>query len=274
MTTGTAATVTRLIPIALIDEPEIAMRETMSDEGLESLGASLRELGQLQPIGVVIAGDRFRVAYGHRRRIAAARAGFGEIECKVWPEGTPLEEAMKVAENDEQEAVNPASEATYYHWLFEHRCGHDVDRVAALVKKPVSRVLDRLDLLRGDPRVLDALRGRKINLSVAKALNKCPDEGYRKLFLSDAVRQGANARHVQVWVDDLKRTLRNQEAGRVAGLVTELPPAVASIASMDACVICNLESDQHEMEYRKVHQSCYRSFRRQLQQPAPSEPRT
>ena len=263
-----------MIPLAVIDEPEVAMRETMSDTGLESLTASLRELGQLQPIGVVVAGDRYRVAFGHRRRVAAERAGFTELECKVWPEGTPLEEAMKVAENDEQEPVNPAGEATYYAWLFEHRCGRDVDRVAALVRKPVSRVLDRLDLLRGDPRVLAQLRAKKIPLAVARVLNQCPEDGYRKLFLDDAVRLGATSRVVREWVDQVKHTLRVQEAARDAGAAPELPPALASIASMDACVLCGRESDQHEMEYRKVHQSCYRFFRRQQEQPAPLEPRT
>jgi ParB/RepB/Spo0J family partition protein len=274
VTTAAPATLTRLIPIKLIDAPEIAMREVMSDEGLESLTASLRELGQLQPIGVVVAGKRFRVAFGHRRRVAAERAGLKELECKVWPEGTPLEEAMKVAENDEQEAVNPASEATYYKWLFDHRCGNDVDRVAALVRKPVRRVLDRLDLLRGDPDVLDALRAKRINLAVATALNKCPDKGYRNLFLTDAVRMGANSRQVQTWVDDVKRTLRLQQVGQAAGVATEAPAPIAAIANMDACTICGRDSDQHEMEYRKVHASCYRWYRRQVDAPASTEPPT
>jgi ParB/RepB/Spo0J family partition protein len=272
VTTAAPSGLTRLIPIDLIDEPEIAMREAMSDEGLESLMASLRELGQLQPIGVVVAGDRFRVAYGHRRRIAAGRVGFSALECKVWPEGTPLEEAMKVAENDEQEAVNPASEATYYKWLFANRCGNDVERVAALVRKPVSRVLDRLDLLRGDPRVLEQLRAKRITLSVAKALNKCPDEGYRRLFLDDAVRMGSNARQVQTWIDDVKRTLRLQESGQEAGMTTELMTSFASSSSMDACTICGRDSDQHEMEYRKVHASCFRWYRRQMDAPGAMEP--
>lgn len=255
--------VTRSIPIALIDPPEIAMRDAMTPAGLEALAASLRELGQLQAIGVVVAGDRFRVAYGHRRRVAAELAGLTELECKVWPEGTPLEEAMKVAENDQQEAVNPASEALYYFELYKHRCGEDVDRVAALVRRPVSRVLERLDLLRGDAQVLEALRLDQITLAVAKVLNKCPDDGYRDLFLKDAIRLGSNSRQVQALVDEVKRSLRVQEAARASGLVTEETAPIASIASMDACVVCDLDSDQHEMEYRKVHQSCYRALRRE-----------
>ena len=263
MSAESPAVIGRRIPIALIDPPEIAMRETMSEDGLNSLTASILELGLLQPIGVVEAGARYRIVYGHRRRVAAERAGLLELECRVWPEGTPLEEAMKVAENDEQEAVNPASEATYYKWLYTNRCGEDVDRVAALVRKPVTRVLDRLDLLRGDPRVLEALRAGAIRLGMAQQLNRCPDDGYRGLFLADAIRSGATIRTVQAWIDDVKRVQRLQEVGRTADVPHEHPIALPAFTSMDACVMCGLESDQHEMEYRKIHASCYRYYTRQ-----------
>jgi ParB/RepB/Spo0J family partition protein len=274
VTTSSTTTLTRLIPIALIDEPEIVMRETMSDEGLESLAASMRELGQLQAIGVVVEGGRFRVVWGHRRRIAAGRAGLTELECKVFPEGTTDVEARKVAENFEQEPINVVAEATYYQQLFEKVCNRDVDQVAAFVRKPVSRVLDRLDLLRGDPKVRQALRDEKISMAVARVLNQCKHDGYRSDFLADAIRMGATARTVQAWVDDVKRMLRNQASARDAGIVPAPVSLAPEIVTMDACVLCGRESDQHEMEYRKMHASCYRFFRRQQEPPAPatSEP--
>ena len=244
------------------------MRETMSDEGLESLAASMRDLGQLQAIGLVENGKRFRVIWGHRRRVAAPRAGLRELEAKVFPAGTSELEARKAHENFEQEPLNVAAEATYYFNLYEKVCSGDVDKVAAMVRKPVSRVLDRLDLLRGDPAVLQALRDEKISLAVAHKLNQCKDDSYRRLFLSDAVRQGATARQVQAWVDDLKRMQRNQDAAREAGLVTEEAPAIPSFVNMDACALCGRATDQHEMEYRKIHQSCFRWFQRQQEAPA------
>ena len=264
------ASSTRTIPIVLIDEPEIAMREVMSESGLESLAASMRDLGQLQAIGVVEAGERYRVIWGHRRRMAAPRAGLESLECKVFPAGTSDLEARKAHENFEQEPLNAVAEATYYEQLFERVCGRDVDRVAALVRKPVSRVLDRMDLLRWDPKIRQALREGKISIAVGKVINQCKEAGYRDLFLSDAIRLGATTRVVQAWVDDVKRMLRNQQAGAEAGLVVAEPVPIASFVSMDACVLCGRDGDQHEMEYRKVHASCYRFFRRQHEEPAPS----
>jgi len=252
-----------LIDLALIDEPELAMRETMTDDGLESLTASLKALGQLQELVVVQQGTHYRIAAGHRRYIALGRGGFTRARCLVYPEGTSLEEAIKVAENDEREEVNPASQATYYAWLLDHRAGGDVVRLARLVNRKESHVLDRLDLTRGDVDVLTALRAQSISLAVARELNKVRADTYRALFLSDAVNQGANATIVRRWRQDLERTTRINEAA-AAGAFGAVPPSTeAGIVNIDNCPLCGSAADQHDMEYVRVHRSCRAVFSRQ-----------
>jgi len=252
-----------LIDLDLIDEPELAMRETMSDEGLESLTASLKALGQLQELVVVQQGARYRIAAGHRRYIALERGGFTRARCLVYPEGTSLEEAIKVAENDEREEVNPASQATYYAWLLEHRAGGDVARLARLVNRAESHVLDRLDLTRGDPDVLSALRGQTITLAVARELNKVRVDTYRALFLGDAVSQGANSKVVRRWRQDLERTTRINEAMTAGGDAAVPASTEPGIVNIDLCPLCHSASDQHDMEYIRVHRSCRAVFMRQ-----------
>src|SRR4029077_12883844 len=112
---------------------------------------------------LVRAGDRYRIAAGHRRSIALERAGFTSARALVFPDGTPLEQAIKVDENAQQERVNPAAEATYYKWLLEKRTGGDVEALARLVRRKESFVLDRLDLTRGDEHVFAALRAGSIS---------------------------------------------------------------------------------------------------------------
>lgn len=254
----------RMIPIALIDEPELAMRETMSDAGLESLTESLRTLGQLEPIGVREHGDRFEVIYGHRRRIAGELAGLESLECKVYPSTIDDAEARKVAENAEQEAVNPVGEATYYEHLFNTRCNHDVEAVARLVGKPLSRILDRLDLLRGDAAVRQALRDDRIAHAVARELNKVKDDGYRALFLADAIRDGSNSTAVKHRRQELERTLRyNQVRAQLEG-EGSAPSIAPSVVTIDACAICLLGDDEHEMEYVRVHRSCRAAHAREV----------
>lgn len=246
----------RRIPITLIDEPAIAMRETMSDEGLVALEESLRVHGQLQNIGVIVAGDRYRVVYGHRRRIAAARAGLHELLCRVFAEGTAEEEALKVDENAEQEPVNAAAEATYYKYLLDERCGGDLDRLVALVRRRESYVLERLDLVRGYPEVLEALRADRVSIGVARELNKVHEEIYRRLYLHDAIEQGLNIKAVRVLRQQRDRDRRlNEVKAEIAA--AEVPPStVTALENMDACTFCHSPADQTEMTYVRVHRSC------------------
>ena len=251
------------VPLERIDPPDVALRETMSDDGLEALIASLKALGQLQNLVLVRAGDRYRVAAGHRRTVALDRAGFTSARALVFPEGTPLEQAIKVDENAQQERVNPAAEATYYRWLLEHRCEGDVTRLAALVRRKEAFVLDRLDLTRGDAAVFAALRAGTISLAIALELNKVKTDRYRALFLSDAITQGVNAATVRRWRHELVRQERVQAAA-ADNAADPLPASSESaIVSIDECPLCGSSDDTHDMEYVRVHRSCRAVFRRQ-----------
>jgi ParB/RepB/Spo0J family partition protein len=252
----------RTLPIGLIDPPDKAMREKMHDAGLEALADSMRRHGQLQNIGVLVTGDRFRVIYGHRRRLAAELAGLETLVARVFPEGTADEQAMKVDENEEQEPVNAAAQATYYRELLDERCDGDVRRLVRLVKRSENFVLDRLDLTRGDPEVLEALRSNRINLSVAKELNKVSEEMYRRLWLHDAKHQGLNARAVRTLRVRRDAERHVTEAAANGSAPSVAPSTEVSLESMDACLICGSDSDQHEMTYRKVHRSCETIMRR------------
>lgn len=262
MTESAASADVRRIPIDLIDEPTIAMRETMTDEGIEALAQSLATHGQLQNIGVVVDGDRYRVAYGHRRRIAAARAGLRELLCRVWPEGTPDEEAIKVDENAEQEPVNAAAEATYYRQLLDERCGGDVDKLCRLVRRKESHVLARLDLTRGDPDVLAALRAGVIAVGLATELNKVGEDLYRRLFLHDAIEQGLSVKAVRTLRQNRDRDRRIAEHLATPELQAVAPSTQPAIENMDACVFCRSASDQHEITYVRVHRSCLAVYNR------------
>lgn len=274
-----------LIALERIDEPELVMRETMSDAGLESLVASLKALGQLQDLVVVRAGDRYRIAAGHRRRVALERAGFTHARCLVFPEGTPLEEAIKVAENEEREDVNPAARATYYRWLLDHQFNGAVEPLAAFVRRPLSGVQDALDLTQGDPAVLDALREPwqrkpdsslaavfpdhdltrlpKITLAVARELNKVREDSYRRLFLLDALTQGVNSATVRKWRQERARDRRLQQATATLGETAAASSSEAPLINIDECPLCQSAADPHDMEYIRVHRSCRAVFARQ-----------
>lgn len=246
----------RLIPLDRIDEPEVAMRRSMDDRKLDDLAADIKVHGLRQPIGVRPVGDRFRVAYGHRRRIACALAGETQIPCFVLADDSDEEERAKIAENWLREETNPAEEALYFDYQLNQRYGGDIEKMCTALHVRESRVNNRLDLLRGFQDVFEALRDRKISLAVARELNKVSDDGYRRMFLDDAVREGSTAAAVQARWMNVKRMLDMSAATASGGDTSQLGSSVASIASVDRCEYCGSERDQHEMIYVKVHRSC------------------
>jgi len=253
---------TRAIPLSLIDEPEIAMRDSMDEVGLDELARSMASLGLLQAIGVLRTGDRYRIIYGHRRFLAAGRLNWPTIDAKIFPDGTDIEEAAKSAENDEREDVNPGSQALYYAELLEKKCGGDVDRLCDLIRKNRSYVDSRLELLR-DPEVLDAVRRGEINQAVARELLKVSDRGYRRQYLDAAVRGGAKAPMVRQWRQDHERfaAMQTPADGTSDGTATPAAP-VQPAASIMRCDYCGSDDTPQDMELIYRHRGCSQTLAR------------
>src|SRR5947207_13926595 len=103
----------RVVPLELIDPPELAMREKMDDRRLEELAADIKRDGILQWLGVIALPDgRFRISWGHRRYVAAGLAGETVVPVRVVDDATKGED-FKIQENYHQDPLNPMAEATY-----------------------------------------------------------------------------------------------------------------------------------------------------------------
>jgi ParB/RepB/Spo0J family partition protein len=247
----------RLIPIAFIDPPAVSMRESMDDRKLEELAADIRTNGLRQPLGVRPIGDRFRVSYGHRRRIASEMAGELVIPCFVLADDDDQEEEFKVAENWLREETNAAEEATYFAHLLEHKYAGNIEEMCQRLNLRESRINGRLDLLRGDPAVFAALRAKRINLAVARELNKIRHDALRAHRLADAIDQGATAGTVQRWRIADERFVALQDADARGAMTSEATPGASPITSVQRCVLCGLDDDQHTIEYVAVHRDCH-----------------
>lgn len=186
------------IPISQLREPARAARTMIDDQRLAELAASIRELGLLERLLVAPLEDgTFEVLAGHRRLLAARLAGLLELPCEI-EHDRELADAVRMHENLEREDLSPADEAVYYAELYEH-LGQDVDAVAARVKRPRATVEARLNLLRGEPAVLEALRDGKVSLGVAEELNRMTLPQDRAFYLEHAARGGCSVRQMREW---------------------------------------------------------------------------
>ena len=189
-----------LVPMALIDPPSNAVRETMSESGLVELLESIREVGLIYPLVLLRRGSRYEIAAGHRRYVACLMGSIEEVPAFVRDEHECDGDSIKVHENYMRENVNPGEEAGFLLRLLESpSCGGDVDVLCEKIKRPRSYVDSRLVLLSGDAKVLEALKAGEITFSAARELNKFKRADSRAAYLEATIQGGATARTIAAW---------------------------------------------------------------------------
>jgi ParB/RepB/Spo0J family partition protein len=240
----------RVIPLGLIDEPELPAREAMDSEAMQDLKNSLRDIGLLSPIVVVERGSRYRVVAGHRRLLAARDLRWEQIRCLVYPEGWANDAAAMLHENTMREELNPAQEAVFFAELLDKR-KLDEEGLCRLVKRSPAYVAERFKLLRGDEQVFAALRSGQISFAVARLLNRFTDPVWCRYYLDQAIRSGTSSRVVEQW-------LREWQGRPPVSFDTPAPAAAPTTASAPppnsfACFLCGGSLDPYNLVTVQIH---------------------
>lgn len=252
----------RQIPIDLLLEPSQPARGSLDENKLQELIMSIKQLGIIEPLCVEPSGAFYTVLAGHRRLIAARAIKLAALPCMVFEPGDYSGEAIKHHENKMREDLNAAEEAEYFYRLLESKCGQDVDRLCELVRENRQYVERRLLLIKGDNRVMEALRRHEISMGVAVELNEVKDTTRRMMYLDAAVKGGASVRMVRDW-----RVRGNAQDELVARPpIIEQPPTIEVKSNVltraPECYICHSREDQHDLVILYVHHSCARAVER------------
>lgn len=213
----------RKIPVCFLDEPLNPMRHDMDDDKLQDLMNDIRQHGLLQNLCVVpildgvrrgyegilshvldaheAAGGRYRVAAGHRRLLACRAINLDKVPCMVFCDLGQSEYGIMAIENGSREEPTEYDLAFMYAEWMKEPSMTEAEMMRRSGKK-MDFIYGRVELLQGWEFVALALKERKINFAVARALNREGDEGYAKMFLNMAVDQGATGRLVTAWVQE------------------------------------------------------------------------
>ena len=139
------------IPLDMIYANPNNPRKDFSPEGLAELAASIRSVGVLQPVVVVVAEAEkldftYRLIAGERRWRAAREAGLAAIPAVV-KYGLTKEQELEamVAENIERQSLNPIEEAHGFKLLLD--AGLKQEELAERLGKSQSHIANRLRLL-------------------------------------------------------------------------------------------------------------------------------
>ncbi|MFE9127779.1 ParB/RepB/Spo0J family partition protein [Streptomyces sp. NPDC007148] len=162
------------IPIDRIDRDPGQPRKFFDEGPLKELAASMKKLGQLQPVTVRYdtSTRRYTLIMGERRWRAAQMAGLTELKAVVLHgvgEGRETF-AMAVAENVGRADMTAIEEANAFRRLVDNE--YSVDEVAELVGKSPAYVQWRIDLLNLCPEAQEALIKNQLPVGLAWYVGK------------------------------------------------------------------------------------------------------
>lgn len=214
------------VPIDAIHPNPQQPRESFDEEALESLAASIREVGLLQPI-VVRPGEeegRYALVAGERRWRAASMAGLHLVPAVIRDEATDetnLTEAL--IENLQREDLSPLEEAAAYRHLMED-FSMTHDQIAERVGKSRSAVTNTLRLLQLPAAIQGMLERGSLSAGHARALVGMEDEVYAIHIAEQAAREGWSVRGVEEAV-----RVHSQSRRRPPAATRPRPPAIIEL---------------------------------------------
>jgi ParB/RepB/Spo0J family partition protein len=241
------------IGINELREPAQVARATIDEQGLDELAESIRRVGVINPLTVKEVDGGYEVVAGHRRLLAARRAGMVALPCLVRSARDADPTAIKLHENLYWQELTPVEEAAFFAELLP-TCGNDTDQLAALVKQTRSYVEGRLNLLNGDPEVLAAVAARRISLGVGEELNKIAREKDRRYYLGWAIETGATRSTVRQWraISAAQVDVPTSAVEPAPGPASVLPPG----RDIFLCFLCGDKEPVTDLEFHHIHRSC------------------
>jgi len=202
--TGQTAPADSHIPISMIIPNPQQPRETIVEETLAELAASIREHGILQPLVVShdpVTGNYVLIA-GERRLRAARLAGLDKVPViiRTVTEQQRLTEAL--IENIQRADLSPLESARGFRRLVdEFNLTHE--ELALQLGKSRTAVTNTMRLLNLPQTVQDALAAQKISEGHARALLSLPTEQAQLSALSTILTHELNVRQTEELVRKL-----------------------------------------------------------------------
>jgi ParB family chromosome partitioning protein len=198
------------IPLARIRENPRQPRVRMDDTALESLAASIREHGVLQPILVTETIDGYQLVAGERRVRASRLAGLERIPAVVRQLADRQQLELALVENLQREDLDPIEAARGYRQLIDEFAFTQED-LAARVGRARSTVANTLRLLDLHQAVQDAVADRRITEGHARALGGL-EAGAQARVVETVVEEDLSVRQTEELVRRLREPRQPRDA--------------------------------------------------------------
>jgi ParB family chromosome partitioning protein len=190
------------IPLERIRPNPRQPRQRMDPAELDSLAASIRDHGVLQPILVTETLDGYQLVAGERRFRASQQAGLERIPAVIRQLADRDQLELALVENLQRADLGPMEEAHAYESLAsEFAMTHD--EIAQRVGRAKSTITNTIRLLDLDPSVQEALVDGRLTAGHARAIGGLPAEHQARVAAS-VIDQGFSVRQTEEFVRRLR----------------------------------------------------------------------
>jgi ParB family chromosome partitioning protein len=185
------------VPVSAVEPNPHQPRASFDEETLQSLTASIREVGVLQPVLVRdMEGGRYELIAGERRWRAAKRAGLQVIPAIVRTVSDLARVEHALIENLHRQDLNPLEEAGAYQQLIED-FGLTHEQLSSRVGKSRAAITNTLRLFQLPPAVQKMVGEGQLSAGHARALLGTPDRAFQEALARRAVAEQLSVRAVE-----------------------------------------------------------------------------
>jgi ParB/RepB/Spo0J family partition protein len=264
---------TRVVPMAHIVPPPDPLRVSMDDQPMEQLKRSIEQIGLLYPLLVLakyrdaddnlvdkpIKGrhknaedvDAYEIIDGHRRYTALQLLHAPTATVTICEGVEQAKFAMMLDANVCREDVTPFEEGVQFLDLATKHTW-SMDDLMRTFNKSEDYINDRIDIVRRDQRVAEAVRDRKIGLGHAKEILKCQDEAFRPVLLDQAVTHGATIAGLR----EMRHNFAREQSTAQGDLPMNASPQFVpgAVIPLEECIWCGSSENPESLVSVKVHQ--------------------
>lgn len=179
-------------------------RTTFSEEALEELASSIRELGIIQPLTLRSVGDNaYQIISGERRYRAAKMAGLHTVPAYIRTANDSELTEMALIENIQREDLNAIEIALTFKKLIE-QYHLTQERLSERIGKKRATIANFLRLIRLPAEVQLGLRDKIVDMGHARALLSLDKPSLQLKLYNEIIKKGLSVRQVEALVKQLQ----------------------------------------------------------------------
>ena len=263
------------IPLDQIDDPQISMRSEANDDGIEELASSIKQIGLLQPVtlrakvhrpdcpiskgdtatgcGGCVGYNRYEIITGHRRVLAARRAGLVTIEAIVREVKDREAIVFKLHENLLRREVNPVDEAIFLAKVLKEQ-NLDPKEIASMTRRSEAYISSRLEILKYPDYLIEAVGEKQISLGAAHWLNQISDDRVKQNYTDYAIKGGISVKRAIAWFESWKTGHLFANPQKIES--PEESRGVGFEAHKETCIVCQGHEIPADMMLYYAHLEC------------------